>query len=164
MDGYFSPKALYIDGNIAFESHGAAILLLIRDGGVRDWRTLCKAFHFDPRKDHSGHYSLRQAVRELIAAGLLESKSGWSGPYRVSENWEQIQEALGISLVEAANLERHSGMAVIPSFGARPEFYESAHVFVVMPFNDALQPVYEQIKKICSRLRLRVERADDIFS
>lgn len=163
MERYFWPKPIYIDGNLAFESHGAAILLLVRNGIARDWRTLCRAFNFNPQEDHSGHYSLRQCVRELMSAGLLEGKSVL-GPYRVSDNWENIQNALGVSLVEAANLVGHSGIAVTPVFGSRPELYGSSHVFVIMPFDSALDVVYGQVKKTCDQLRLRVERADDIFS
>jgi hypothetical protein len=164
MRYYFWPKPLYIDddGSVLC-SHGAAILLLVREGDASDWESLCRAFKFAPRDNHSGTFELRNALRELIAAGLLESEN-LRGPYRVIDRWEQVQRALGISLVEAANLTRHDALAVRPLFGPRPELTAAPHVFVLMPFDNDLQPVYTQIKRVCRRLQLSVERADDIFS
>jgi len=164
MRKYFWPEALRISEDIAFEGHGAAILLLVREKRAKNWADLCRIFQFDPRGNHSGHHALRRTLRELIASGLLESKVGFVGPYRVSPRVEEIQEALDLSLVEAANLTLNEGMAVRPLFGGRPQPFGSAHVFVLMPFADSFTPVYDAIRAAGRQLRLSVERADDFFS
>src|SRR5205807_10503998 len=42
---------------------------------------------------------------------------------------------------------------------------KAAHVFVLMPFHMALRQIYDgPIRQACRRLKLSVERADDIFS
>jgi hypothetical protein len=132
-------------------------------GDASDSESLCRAFGFAPRDNHSGIFELRSTLRELIAAELSESED-LRGPYRVTERWEQVQRALDISLVEAANLTRHDALAVRPLFGPRPELTAAPHVFVLMPFDEDLQPVYGQIKKVCRKLHISVERADGIFS
>jgi hypothetical protein len=161
---YFFPKSLRISENHSFENHGAAILLLVRERRATTWTALCRALKFDPDENHSGHFGLRSTLRELVAAGLLESKSGIEGPYRATARVEELQNALDLSLVEAANLTRHDGMAVRPLFGGRPEPVGSAHVFVLMPFADTFNPVYKTVRAAARQLRLSVERADDRIS
>jgi len=75
-----------------------------------------------------------------------------------------MQSALNLSLVEAANLTPHDAMAVRPLFGPRPEPVGSAHVFVLMPFDDAFTPIYRTIRSAARRLRMSVERADELSS
>lgn len=161
----FVPKPIYLDHDANFEGHGAAVLLLIRDRKARDWKSLCRAFHFDPDEFHSGHLALRSTIEELVEAGLVRNRGKWQGPYQLTEECHSIQHALGISLVQAANLTYFGGLAVQPFFG-KPQLRPIApHVFVLMPFSTNLVPIFrDSIKKACRKLGVSVARADDIFS
>lgn len=156
-------QVLRISDENYFESHGAAVLLLIRDKGATNWPRLCRRLKFDPAGNHSGHFALRQTVRGLMEAGFLERTTD-RGPYRITELLERVQTGLDLSLVEASILRPHDGMAVEPRFGPRPEDAEGAHVFVLMPFANEFAPVYEAISIACRGLRLSVARADDLSS
>ncbi len=157
---------LWLNEDYDFEGHGAAILLLVRDGVARDWRTLCHVFRFDldKRPFHSGHLALKHTIEGLVESELLKSASGYSGPYKVTDRAFNIIAALGISLTQAANMPT-GGIAARPVFGkpARPR--TAAHAFVIMPFCSELRGVYMgPIKTACKRSRLSVERSDEIFS
>src|SRR6266436_9813533 len=104
MARHFFPPELRLSDDAAFDSHGAAILFLIREGRVKNWTGLCRVFHFDPRENHSGHYALRRTLAELIRASLVLSKSGVLGPYTVSPRVEELLQALDCSLLELANM------------------------------------------------------------
>src|SRR2546422_1277095 len=116
----FKPRPVYIVEDTAFEHHGATILLLVRDGVVRDWVSLCKAFNFDPHAFHSGHVGLKRTLEQLIQAGLLTSRVGYKGPYDITDLWQEIKQALGISLIQAANLTYYDSIAVRPFFFKPP--------------------------------------------
>jgi hypothetical protein len=165
MGRTFKPKRIYFNEDHAFEHHGAAILLLVREQIAHDWKKLCRALNFDPREFHSGHLALKGTIEELVEAGLLESKNRHFGPYSITEYAFDIINALGLSLTEAANLPYFEGVASRPIFGKPERLTQAPHVFVLMPFSAHLRRVYDgPIKKACRSLRLSVERADDIFS
>ncbi|MFO1448263.1 MAG: hypothetical protein U1F61_08920 [Opitutaceae bacterium] len=167
MGRTFKPASFYLGDDDSFEHHGATVLLLVRNGVCKDWRDFCRVFHFDQdgREFHSGHFGLKGTIDKLQDAGLLESADRHFGPYRVTEAALESLHALGLSLTQAANLLRYSGMAVRPFFGKPARLDKAAHVFVVMPFAPALRPVFSgPIRRAARRLGLSVERADDIFS
>lgn len=147
------------------DSHGAALLLLIREGEAKDWNTLCKAFEYDPRYFRSGHLGLKGAIEDLVDAGLIQSEDRYRGPYTLTESAQKVIYGLGLSLTQAANIPYHTGIGVQPMFGKPARLDEAPHVFVAMPFAASLRPVFNgPIKKACRELRLSVERGDDIFS
>ena len=161
------PTHLWLNDDDHFEGHGAAILLLVRDGVARDWRRLCHVLRFDrdKRAFHSGNLALKHTIERLIDAELLESARNHSGPYRLTERASTMIGALGISLTQAANMPFTNGVAVRPVFGKPAGLERAPHAFVIMPFSRELRPVYEgPLKAACRRLRLSVERSDDIFS
>src|SRR5712691_9360790 len=167
MPRYLRPGHLYISDDDDFEDHGAAILLLVRDGVARNWQALCRAFRFDrdPRPFHSGHLGLRHTIEELIGVGLLRSGKGYIGPYEVTDEAFAILHALGISLTQAANMPYVGGLAVRPTFGKPSRLETAAHAFVLMPFTPELRRVYNgPIRAACRKMKLSVKRADDIFS
>jgi hypothetical protein len=161
------PTSLWLDEDDHFENHGAAILMLVRDGTARNWQDICHLLRFDRdrREYHSGHHGLRRTLERLIDAGLLTSAVSYQGPYEVTEHALSTLDALGISLTQAANLLDINGLAIRPVFGSPTRLEKAAHVFVVMPFLPELNPVYKgSLKGACQRMRLSIERADDIFS
>jgi hypothetical protein len=167
MSRTFRPKQICLSDDDDFEGHGAAVLLLVRNGAARNWTKLCHCFRFDrdPRAFHSGHLELKHTIEELIEAGLLQSKKTHLGPYKVTDKAYEALHALGASLTQVANMPYYGGLAVRPIFGKpqRPE--KSAHAFVIMPFQEELRRVYDgPIRSACRKLHLSVERADDIFS
>jgi len=167
MTRSFLPPSFYLSDDDTFEHHGATVLLMVRNGVCRDWRDFCRVLRFDAdgRGRHSGHLGLQHTIEDLQEAGLLESASGFRGPYRVTESALKILNALGLSLTQAANLLLYSGLAVRPFFGKPKRLAKAAHVFMMMPFSSELRPVFTgPVKRACRRLRLSVERGDDIFS
>jgi hypothetical protein len=158
---------LWLNDDDDFEGHGAAILLLVRDEVVRDWKSLCHILRFDrdKRPFHSGHLALKHTIDELVEAGLLESAREYFGPYKPTDLAFTTIGALGISLTQAANMPNGSGLAVRPVFGKPARLPRAAHAFVIMPFNRGLRRVYDgPVKAACGRSRLTVERSDEIFS
>jgi hypothetical protein len=158
-------KRLYTNEDEDFEGHGSAILLLIREGVAHDWKSLCRALKFNPKEFHSGHLELEHTLQNLIEAGLLESQNTHLGRYKVTDLAHQVVHRLGLSLTQAANMPYFSGFATRPFFGKPKRLEKAPHVFVLMPFDKKIRPVYDgPIKHACRSLRLSVERADDIFS
>ena len=167
MSRTLTPPSLWIREEDYFERHGAAILLIVRNGIALDWKTLCRILRFDrdPRASHSGHFGLKRTLEELIESGLLESEDRHFGPYRLTALASKTIGAMSLSLTQAANTPRDDGLGVRPLFGTPTRADKAAHVFVVMPFDKQLRSVYEgPIKEACRVLRLSVERADDMFS
>lgn len=167
MSRTFQPKRICLNEDDDFEGHGAAILLLVRNGVARNWHKLCRCLRFDrdPRAFHSGHLELKHTIEDLIEAGLLESKNQYLGPYKVTDNAYQALHAFGASLTQLANMPYFGGLGVRPMFGKPKLTEKAAHVFVIMPFQKELLSVYKgPIRSACRKLRLSVERADDIFS
>jgi hypothetical protein len=160
----FRPEPIYIDEESYLGGHGAALLYLIRDGIVDDWKTLCRAFRYEPREYHSGHFELRSTIQELQEAGLLSCEPNWQGRYALTDRCHEVQHALGVSLPQIANLPDLDAIAVRPFF-RKPEFLDVGwHVFVLMPFDPGLKRVYKTIGAACKKLQASVARADNIFS
>jgi hypothetical protein len=166
MKKTYKPKGLYLDNSDHLD-HGAAVLMLIRNGAASTWTDLRAIYRYDrdPRPFHSDDLVLRSTIEDLVGANLLESSNDFKGPYRLTEHAHSVLGALGISLTQAANIPWTSGVGTRPIFGKPERALVAAHVFVLMPFARELRRVYDgPIKRACRRLRLSVERADDIFS
>lgn len=85
---------------------------------------------------------------------------------KVSPCWENIQDTLGISLTWLAELQNPRAKIVLPDAFPEPsQRQELPDVFIAMPFDKALRPVYRHIVKVCKdRLSLSVARGDDFFT
>jgi len=84
---------------------------------------------------------------------------------KLSPHWEGIQDCLGISLTWLAELQHPRAKIVVPDAFPEPsgkQIYRD--VFVAMPFDKALRPVYRHIAKVCKELSLSVARGDDFFT
>jgi len=150
-------------------------LLLIRDGKAITWADLCRVWDLDPEQFHTGHSILAEQLENLRDAGLVEYQlipgryyleaPFIDGEIRVSELWRKIQFALRLSLKQLAALDPDHSAVVRPYWGKPPDMAKHYDVFVVMPFAEALRPVYEDhIKQVVSSMSLSVGRADDLFS
>jgi len=154
--------------------NGRRILLLIRDGKANTWPDLCRACGLNPNEFHTGHSILWRELESLRAAGLIDFKDkrhgSWGertiqGKVNVTDSWEGIQSALGISLAQIADFDPDDDLVVTPFWGQPGDVSQKHDVFVLMPFADALRPVYEDhIKRVTSGLSLTIGRADDLFS
>jgi hypothetical protein len=103
-------------------------------------------------------------VERLAAAGLVKITDEIRGPLAPTELIEKVQLALNISLTELSKNTPES-IIVNPVFGRADTIKSMPEVFILMPFTEDLQPVYEDhIKKICSGSGLTVARADDFFA
>lgn len=149
----------------------AHILLLLRNGIATDWASLCRDFGFDPKRYHTGHVILRRQLYELREAGLVvfddDSKAvkRITGRIDLSENWDKIQIALGISLAELAELDPRESMFVKPYFRPPSKPAKLTDLFVLMPFQANLRPVYDDhISNVARSLGLTVAHADDLFT
>jgi hypothetical protein len=147
--------------------NGANVLLLIRDGRATDVRTLCAQFDIDP--DSPVSYYVTRVLDDLEKAGLITSSPvthvDWQGvTLSTTSELPRIQQTLGLSLRELARSTPDS-ITVTPYFG-RPQPLKNTHdVFVLMPFTEALRPIYDDhIGKVVNELRLVAKRADDFFT
>jgi len=154
-------------------SNPASVLLLIRDG-LNDWQSLCDHFGFHAKQIDTFSHILLKTVRDFADTGLIDTNvppdDTWfwdreklSGlTFKISGRWVKIQSALDISLKELAEFSFDS-IHVRPLFG-RPRDGEVLDVFVMMPFQPELQPVYEDhLSTVAKNLDLKIQRADDFL-
>jgi hypothetical protein len=154
--------------------HAANILLLIREREGCTWDDLCRALSLGADDFHTGHTFLARELESLRRAGLVTFQqqpgeiwrhSAIQGEIAVTAAWQQIQQALGISLSQLAELDPDVDIIARPMFGRPEDASRKRDVFVLMPFVEGLRPMYEDhIKSVCSTLDLTVARADDFFS
>jgi len=85
---------------------------------------------------------------------------------RVSPLWGDIQDVLGISLGAVAALQSPRARVVEPDIFPEPTpGQDYRDVFVIMPFDEALRPVYDDhIVSVCRQLSVSVGRGDDFFN
>ena len=147
------------------------VLWLLRNGRVTDWTTLANEFGFDPNFIGTLEGAMLGRLTALQEAGLVrlehaDEKDPWYRPptkISLTPDWSKIQNALDISLTELTKLGP-SAIIATPLFG-RPRGNSTADVFVVMPFDPRLKPIYDQhIADAVRTLDLTVARGDDFFT
>lgn len=148
------------------------ILWLLRSGRASDWESLAREFGLDPGFFDTASAVLLNHLHALQAAGLIViADQSDGGPYGVpqggitlSRKWSQIQTALDLSLTELTKLGR-SAIIVTPYFGKPERAANTADLFVLMPFDPQLRPVYEDHIAQCAReLHLTIARGDNLFT
>jgi hypothetical protein len=86
------------------------------------------------------------------------------GVFRSTPLVNKIQTALDVSFTQLAELNETTVIAN-PMFGYDTSPELKSDVFVLMPFSNELQPIYEDhIRVVSGELNLTVARADDFFS
>lgn len=148
------------------------ILWLLRERRAHDWKSLSREFGLDPEFPGTASgiflnylYSLRDAGL-IVMADQADSRSYEipSGPIKLSENWIKIQTALGLSLTELTKLG-DSAIIVTSYFGKPKGLPKATDLFVLMPFDPQLRPVYEDhITQCAHELNLSIARGDDLFT
>ena len=151
------------------------LLWLIRSGRVTDWASLAEEFGIDIRILNTAQYVIFDYLESLQNAGLIaieyapedndyEFPRGVPRRIKLSENWRRIQLALDVSLRELTRLGS-SAIISTPYFGKPKSASEAADLFVLMPFDAQLKPVYEDhIAASARELGLRAARGDDFFT
>jgi hypothetical protein len=140
----------------------AYVLWLIREGRAKNILELeeCLGLHHNTG---SLKTALDDSLERLAAARLIEIGK-WGEEIKVTPLLSKIQTALGLSITELAKHSSQTSMRVSPIFGKPSEEY-SYDLFVLMPFQPELQPIYDDhIKTIAQKLKMTVARADDFFS
>jgi len=96
---------------------GRRILLLIRDGRVKTWSALCREFGLDPGRFGTLQYILRRDLAALKDAGLISfavKDDRITGEIKISNTWEKVQSALGISLAQIADFDLTFSRKTLP--------------------------------------------------
>jgi hypothetical protein len=162
--------------NISYEQieNGALILLLLRE--CKTWEELCGRFEYVDVSElfNTATMMLSDKLFRMRDQGLInfenEGKKENNRPKgEISDTglWSKIRVAFGgMSLSEVTLLSRHSnGMAVIPVFGRPNHRMVKTDVFVLMPFNEEMNNIYNNhVKKLGEELNMNIQRADDIFT
>jgi len=146
----------------------AFVLKLIDNGLVRNLEEL--ANYFVPQElpaEERWHQmamfkSMNHGIfRDFDRLGLIESTDEG---LRTTPRLKEISYAIGISLTDLARYTEYS-VHLQPVFGPPDASQARVDVFVLMPFDIALRPVYEDhIAAVCASLNLTVARADDFFA
>jgi len=120
-------------------------------------------------------YDVHNALRGLQEAGLVElsptADRKFPDPFGIDNvqvtlnpNWHLIQRSLGFSLKKLAE-KRDDTIEVNPYFGPPAAMSSALDVFVVMPFDPKLRPIYEDhILRVARSLNLVAMRVDDFFT
>jgi len=154
---------------------GAKLLLLLQENEEMDWIALCTCLAIDPALPVGRGFSslpsvlLFNLLSRLEKVGLVHiEKHPSQDPHariRLSDNYLDLKKALGISLTDVAKATDPASMVVTPIFGKPDTSVVVVDVFVVMPFNSLLKPIYDDhIMKVVNQLGLTAARADDLFN
>lgn len=107
------------------------------------------------------HY-FRGFESRLTQLGLIEVDP--DGSMRTTDRWADLAGALRLSLTQLAEYDETS-VVCQPTFGRPERPAVKSEVFVLMPFDSDLLPIYDDhIKTVARELGLTVARADDLFT
>ena len=125
--------------------------------------SLCEHFSISSKQPMTAGTELAQILMNLIDAGLIEDHVA-TGSIRIAARWQKIQGALGISLREVSAMSANS-IVVQPYFGRPRMPNQEADLFVAMPFEVSLQPVYDDhIVAVAQQLNQKIVRGDTVLS
>ncbi len=111
-------------------------------------------------------------LKALRDAGLISADRPDLGEWRCDATFElsplvgSISRLLKVSIADLSSRVSGESMTVNPFFGLpAPSRDEHADIFVLMPFNRALDPVYsDHIARVAKTLGRTVNRGDDFFT
>ncbi len=146
------------------------ILFVLKNQNVTDFAGLREALHFRLISSMMA-IELADTLERLRANGYIECTNpdfaAWGdGSIRLTDKWFEVQKSLNLSLTELNELQRWNSCIVHPIFDpAEDKAGKWPELFVLMPFDPAMAPVYQDhIKDVADKLKLSVGRADDFFS
>jgi hypothetical protein len=155
---------------------GVRLLLILREMGETDWTSLCSKLGINPDFPLGKGF---ESVPSVILFGQLTALRdvgliAYEGKHpsvdthskiRLTDELIKLRTALGVGLSTLARATDPAAMIVTPHFGRPSKTISKTDVFVLMPFTDALQSVYEDhIVTSCKGLGLTVSRGDDFFT
>jgi len=115
------------------------------------------------------HAWVGDEMDNLFGKSARKKKKAGKTLFKNTDIANRIFQSLGINLEELCKYNIHQSMVITPFFGLPNSRDQSPNdvsdIFVLMPLSPDLKPVYEDhIKKLASQLKLRIKRADDLFS
>jgi hypothetical protein len=144
--------------NRAFNN--AYILLLIRNGVVKDRNDLCTYFGFSNQPTFEG--IIDYALDALLQAGLIEYNDDL---IKVTALSAKIQTSLQFSLSALASGQPHDRFIVSPRFKTDDADRYRSDILVLMPFAEPLTALYQDhLKAVAQVLQMTIARADDFFT
>lgn len=137
------------------------VLFQISIGQATTIRELCQRLAADPLAPKI----VPQCIYRLVRAELLQWQGAEPGredcALALTQRCLEIQSTLGLDVRLLAQLSHRDAMAVRPLFGRVRSTEGATDLFVVMPFRDYLQPVYDiPVRNVADRLGLSVSRGD----
>src|SRR5687767_12459714 len=148
-------------------SRGATIRILkrLRDGGPATLKRIASelGLNIAPPRGTDQPEDAGPRVAQLAQAGLVKvaGKGGAAALVEIDPRWVYIQSALGISLSELEKKASGRGIFVSPIFREDSEAppREPVDVFVAMPFEPDMLPIYELIRSVVLSCGFRIARA-----
>jgi hypothetical protein len=144
-------------------ANGPYVLWLIREGKVNNIEDIFEllAKRSLGLHDYSNRYVMSEIISGLVDAGLVEIKDS---QFAATPLVAKMQTALNFSLRDLSEAGPGTILAN-PLFGHPEPPNPMPEVFVLMPFSEELQPVYEDhIKAVAASLGMSAARGDDFFA
>ncbi|HKY39832.1 MAG TPA: hypothetical protein VJN18_28035 [Polyangiaceae bacterium] len=148
----------------------AAVFKHIRDNPNVSAGDLTRNFDvlFAPplKTDIVGAVYMNEVLAKLESAGLvLRQGDGKAATYATANWWPAVQQTLSISLTDLSLRQTGSGLFVEPIFGlpARSRSRQ-ASAFIVIPFSEAMNRVYDAIQSAFLECDLKPVRGDDLYA
>lgn len=134
---------------------------------IRNHPELLTSFAYRHLLDNIGGYS-SHAVEDLLALELIEMEHGAefspNAKFSTTRKVPRLQELFRFSLSHLVQAGENP-IQINPLFG-HPQFDKKASdIFVAMPFEEDLKPVYtDHIRTVASRIGVTCRRGDDFFT
>lgn len=140
--------------------HARLLLMLIRDGKINNIDDI-KELQYTRSDGNIWH----EILYRLIDSGIIEKIPEENNKLQVTREFLKIQALLKLSISELGHSDPHNSLIVSPKFRKSGKAIKKVDVFVIMPFNDNLKPIFEDhIKPVADKLSLSVARGDDFFT
>ena len=138
---------------------------LIRDRKISSLEKFLETAHQHRQHLRMVYYLDRNFYRwkaELQALGLIEVND--SGQVAATDRLARLFSSFDLSLTRLANYTKNS-IICSPTFGVPWQPSLKADLFVIMPFQKELKPVYEDhIRPVAQKMNLTIARGDDFFT
>ena len=126
---------------------------------IRDNKTNVRKFGFWSTREN---YRYRQFITGLQSLEFINISN--DGEIAPTDKLQIFLNALDLSLTQLENYSPES-MVLSPVFGLPSNEFEKTNIFMVMPFQEKLKPVYEDhIRKVAEKLNVSIARGDDFFT
>jgi len=108
------------------------------------------------------NHRFRSFISGLQSLGFINIDEG--GEIIPTDKLQTFLNAFDLSLTQLETYSPNS-MVFSPIFGLPAKEFEKADIFMVMPFQEKLKPVYkDHIQTVADKLNLSIARGDDFFT